>query len=160
MKILGIDPSLVATGWAVIEVEGGISNRLGVGVIKTSAKNIQADRLHTIAVQIVDVAHEYKPNYIAMESMYVGQNMRGAVMTAEVLGVIRLQLWRNGYHIMDYAPTQIKKAIVGKGNAKKDAVAKSVGVLLGISNLDLPHHITDALAVALTHSLAIEAIPF
>ena len=150
MKILGIDPGLANTGWAVIEVvHGGQPVVVETGLLTTDNKSIQAERMLVIVTNLVAVIERFYPEHIAMERVFVGPRNMRAVETAEVIGAIRYAFWQGGFYIHDYAPTTVKKMVAGKGNADKAAVAAAVQALKGGGAYS--NHESDAGAVALTH---------
>ena len=151
MKILGIDPGLANTGWAVIEVvQGGQPAVIETGLITTDNKTIQAQRIAVIVTNIVAVMERFDAEHVAMERVFVGPRNMRAVETAEVIGALRYRLWLDGFHVVDYAPTTVKKTVTGKGNATKGAVAAGVARIIG-HRAFISNHESDAIAVALTH---------
>ena len=149
MKILGIDPGLANTGWAVIEVvQGGQPVVVETGLITTDNKTIQAQRIAVIVTNIVAVMERFDAEHVAMERVFVGPRNMRAVETAEVIGALRYRLWLDGFHVVDYAPTTVKKTVSGKGNASKATVAAAVQAFTGYIG---SNHESDAIAIALTH---------
>ena len=149
MKILGIDPGLAKTGWAIVEVKKGVAPVvIDTGLLTTSRASIQAERVTTMVLGIAGVRGLYAPDAVAIERVFVGPRNMSTVETAEVIGALRYSLWVNGNYAHDYAPATIKKVIAGKGNAKKPAVAAAVKAITGY---EAPtNHESDAIAVALT----------
>lgn len=142
MRILGIDPGLANTGWAVLENKRYITS----GVIKTPSKQVLPARLQYISSSLAATAARHHIQHVAMETLF-GSHIR-IHRTAELLGAIRLTLWQLGYMVENVSPTQAKKAVGAKGHAKKNEVARGVAKAIKTYK-KMPHHETDACAIAL-----------
>ncbi len=150
MIILGIDPALSTTGWGVVKVNGNAASFVAGGVVKTNAKDSHADRLKTIYNDIQEIISIYQPDQVAVEEVYVNDNARTSLKLGQARGVSLLVPSLHNIPVFEYTPTEIKKAIVGTGRAKKEQVQHMVKTLLptaGFVTLDT----SDALGVALCH---------
>ena len=150
MIILGIDPALSTTGWGVVKVNGNAASFVAGGVVKTNAKDSHADRLKTIYNDIQEIISIYQPDQVAVEEVYVNDNARTSLKLGQARGVSLLVPSLHNIPVCEYTPTEIKKAIVGTGRAKKEQVQHMVKTLLptaGFVTLDT----SDALGVALCH---------
>ncbi|MEC8467283.1 MAG: crossover junction endodeoxyribonuclease RuvC [Pseudomonadota bacterium] len=150
MIILGIDPALSTTGWGVVKVNGNAASFVAGGVVKTNAKDSHADRLKTIYNDMQEIISIYQPDQVAVEEVYVNDNARTSLKLGQARGVSLLVPSLHNIPVFEYTPTEIKKAIVGTGRAKKEQVQHMVKTLLptaGFVTLDT----SDALGVALCH---------
>lgn len=145
--ILGIDPGLENTGWAVIK-DGRL---VGVGVILTSKKGSSQARLKKIYEEIQKIIKKEKVNVVSMESLFFAKNAKSALEVAEAIGVIKIAAEDLKVAVFEYTPLQIKMALVGYGRAEKEQVEVMVRQSLGIEENIKPSHASDAVAAALTH---------
>ena len=149
--VLGLDPSLSSTGWGVIRAEGNRLTHLANGQIKTKVSATLAARLAELAVALDIVIAEHRPDAGAAEEVFVNQNPGSTLKLAQARGVALMCLGRAGLDVGEYAPSLVKKAVVGTGGASKEQVRTMVSVLLPgvrIAGEDAG----DALAVAITHA--------
>jgi len=150
-RILGVDPGSRATGYGVIEKEGGHLLFVTCGVIRTANGQSFPERLQTIHDGLSAVIKEQAPVVAAVEDMFVAVNARSALKLGHARGVAILAAMRHGLSVHDYTPRMIKQAVVGYGNAEKVQVQQMVRVLLRLSaapSVDA----ADALAVAICHA--------
>lgn len=150
MIILGIDPALSTTGWGVVKVNGNAASFVAGGVVKTNAKDSHADRLKTIYNDMQEIISIYQPDQVAVEEVYVNDNARTSLKLGQARGISLLVPSLHNIPVFEYTPTEIKKAIVGTGRAKKEQVQHMVKTLLptaGFVTLDT----SDALGVAMCH---------
>jgi len=152
IRILGIDPGLSRCGYAVIDYDGRNAETVEYGLIKTSPKEDTSDRLSEIAVEIGRIIDEHKPAELAIERVYFHRNVSTAIDVAMVMGAAIVLAKQSGMAAKQYAPLQIKRAIVGVGRASKEQVQKMVMMHYGLEVMPKPPDVADALAVALTHA--------
>jgi crossover junction endodeoxyribonuclease RuvC len=145
--ILGIDPGLENTGWAVVDGEKLVE----CGVILTNPKKKSAERLEEVYNQVTDIIEKYKVSEMAWESLFFAKNAKSAIKVAEAIGVVKLAGRKAKLEMAEYTPLQVKMALVGYGRAEKDQVEVMVKTFLGRSEPITPSHASDAVAVALTH---------
>lgn len=151
MRILGIDPALGTSGWGVIDVNGQNSTFVSGGVIRTNAKDSDSVRLKTIHDGLRQIIDQFNPTHMAVEETFVNSNARTSLKLGQARGVPLLVAALYGLEIGEYAPSQIKKALVGTGRGDKEQVQYMVKTLLPtacFSTLDT----ADALAVAICHA--------
>ena len=152
MIILGIDPGLAHTGWGVIETRGSLMRARAYGCVTTTADEPIDVRLGRIYNQIASVIETYKPEHLAIESVYFGENTRSAIATAQARGVAIVACARGGLTVGEYTPMQIKQAVVGTGSADKHQVIYMVRTVLALDHEPRPDHAADALAAAVCHA--------
>jgi crossover junction endodeoxyribonuclease RuvC len=152
--VLGIDPGLANTGYGVVASRsrecGGLI-ALDGGVIRTRAQLAQERRLAQIHEALQALLAEHRPDAVALEELYFGQNARSAFAVGQARGVVMLAAGQHGVACSSYTPQQIKGAVCGSGRAEKGQVARMVRALLGLERDPRPDHAADALAVAICH---------
>ncbi|MBI2212365.1 MAG: crossover junction endodeoxyribonuclease RuvC [Acidobacteria bacterium] len=153
MKVLGIDPGSVATGYGIVsEVKGNLT-LIAQGSIRAGrVKDDFPARLQLIFEGLQEVIATHKPEAAAIETPFAGRNVRSLVQLAQARGVAVLAARLAGLEIFEYAPSAVKNAIVGYGRAEKPQVARMVKMLLpGMRDVALGPDAADALAVAICH---------
>jgi len=149
MLILGIDPGVAATGYGVIETEGGLK-ALEYGIIRTAAGTPQSERLREIHKQVEEIVRKHGPREIAMERLFFCRNTTTAISVGQAQGVILLAACVGGGAVFEYTPLEVKETITGYGRATKNQVQHRVKEILRLSDLP-PDDTADALAVAMCH---------
>lgn len=152
MRILGVDPGTLKTGFGVIEFDRGKFIPLEFGCITNSSKTPLAQRFSKIFRRLCEVIESAKPDCAAIETLFYCKNPMSAIKLGEARGVAILAAAEKGLSIYEYAPRRIKQAVVGFGSAHKSQVSKMVTSLLGLKEIKGPEDITDALAVAICHA--------
>ena len=153
MRILGIDPGSVTTGFGVIDSERGKLTLVEQGAIRTGRGDDLATRLETIYLALIEVITRARPDVAAVESPFVGLNARSLIQLSHARGVVLLAARVSGLPVHEYAPRAVKSAVVGYGGAEKEQVGKMVQVLLpSIRNVKLVSDASDAIAIAICHA--------
>ncbi|MFN4312224.1 MAG: crossover junction endodeoxyribonuclease RuvC [Ferrovibrio sp.] len=151
MRIIGLDPGLRATGWGVILAEGNRLSHVAHGTIRTNPDDELAWRLRTVHDALTEIIAEWQPQAAAVEETFVNKNPSSTLKLGQVRGVVLLAPAQAGLPVAEYAPTEVKKAVVGTGAADKDQVHAMVRRLLPgvtVTGADA----ADALAVAICHA--------
>ncbi len=152
MRVLGIDPGLATTGYAVLELSDGRWPRmLEAGVIRTPADTPLPQRLRMLYEDTRRLLREYKPDALAIEELFFAQNRTTAMAVAQARGVVLLAAHKIATR--SYTPLQIKQRIAGYGRAKKPQIQKMMKQLLKLKEIPKPDDAADALAVALCYLL-------
>src|SRR6266581_3347362 len=126
MRILGIDPGSISTGFGVIEETRGKLLLIEQGSINTSRGAELADRLCQIHEALIAVISRTSPAAVAVETPFAGQNVKSLIQLAHARGVILLAARSARLSVFEYAPRTIKSAVVGYGAAEKEQVARMV----------------------------------
>jgi crossover junction endodeoxyribonuclease RuvC len=148
-RILGIDPGSRLTGFGVIEVRRFKAVYVTSGCIRMQSKSMPL-RLQEIYTGISQIIEQYQPTVSAIEQVFMYRNAASALKLGQARGVAIVACVQHGLSVHEYAPTQIKQAVVGNGHADKIQVQHMIKVLLSLS--DTPQEdAADALAVALCH---------
>ena len=163
-RVLGIDPGLGTTGYAVMDDAVGSAASLGrlveAGVLRPKSKpsddfDLRLMELHQGVLEIID---EYAPQYLAVERLHThARHPRTAILMAHARGVILLAAQLRQLNIRGYAPTRIKKILTGSGRAPKEQMQVAVRIQLALEADPEPHDMADACAVALCHLASIRA---
>ncbi len=151
MRILGIDPGTRVVGFGVIE-DGGRLTLVEAGCVQAPARDPLPRRLARIGVDLRAAIERTRPDVIVIERAFFGRNAASLIALGEGRGVALLCAAEAGREIFEYAPAEVKKAVVGHGGAKKDRVGEMVTALLGLEQCPSPTDVSDALAVAICHS--------
>jgi crossover junction endodeoxyribonuclease RuvC len=153
VRILGIDPGSITTGFGVIDAERGRLALVEQGSISTTRGAELAARLQTIHEQMTVVIGRTRPVAVAIETPFAGKNVKSLVQLAHARGVILLAARCAGLEVFEYAPRSVKSAVVGYGGAEKEQVQKMVRLLLpGCAMLTMSADAADALAIAICHA--------
>jgi crossover junction endodeoxyribonuclease RuvC len=149
--ILGIDPGTLVTGYGIIELSGGATRLIASGMVRNGSDRPMPERLKLIHESLVLVIQKYRPDQAAVETAFYGKNAQSALKLGQARGVAILAAVAGGLPLAEYSPREVKKAVVGNGNASKQQVQYMIRSLLGMTGAPAPYDVTDALAVAVCH---------
>ncbi len=150
MRVIGVDPGSRATGWGIVDRNTSRLCGVAAGVIRACDAPLE-ERIRVIYHGLNHILIEYQPDVMAIEDMYFAPRMaQAALRLGHARGVILLAAAERGLSVHAYAPSIVKRAIAGHGQAKKDQVARMVEGMLGWKKVT-QSDTTDALAIALTH---------
>ncbi len=152
MRVLGIDPGSIITGYGVIDDIKGKLSPVVYGAIETKKKDSFPERLKMIFDALNKTIEDYKPDHIALENVFYGKSVKSAIKIGEARGVATLCSAIAKKPMFEYAPTVVKRAVVGYGNAHKAQVSEMVKIILALSEVPEKFDATDALAIAICHS--------
>ena len=152
MRILGIDPGYGITGFGLIECEHGQTRLLQCGAITTPANTDFSWRLELIYNDMVELLRISKPDAVAIEELFFGQNVTTGIGVAQARGVVLLAIRQAGLQVTSYKPMQVKQALVGYGNATKHQMMDMTKRLLHLQQMPKPDDAADAIAIALCHA--------
>jgi crossover junction endodeoxyribonuclease RuvC len=154
-RILGIDPGLQITGYAVVESAPLRPLVCEAGVIRSTegrAAAEMAQRIRSVYDGIIELIEQFRPQVVVVEQLYAHYNHpRTAILMAHARGVIFLAAAQHELPLISYNATRVKKTITGNGRAPKDQVQRTIQRELGLAELPEPPDVADALAVALCH---------
>jgi len=149
--ILGIDPGTLHCGYGILETERRQILSAGCDVISVNPKLELVERVTLIYDGLKKVLLEYQPDMAAVETIFYGKSIRAAFALGHVRGAILLLLNRAKIPIFEYSPREVKKSVVGNGNAHKKQVQYMLSQNLGIDLAGVSEDATDALAIAICH---------
>jgi crossover junction endodeoxyribonuclease RuvC len=158
MIILGIDPGTRHTGYGVLEVVGRRETVVDYGTVDPPAKLDLMVRLQRIGEAVEAIIAKHKPDELAIEMPFMGKNAQAMLKLGQVQGFVMKAALDREIPVTQYAPREIKKAVVGNGNAAKEQVWFMLRSQLGLTE-DRGLDASDALAVALCHAHRVEAGP-
>jgi crossover junction endodeoxyribonuclease RuvC len=155
LRVLGVDPAAAGpTGYAIIEREGRACRVLHYGALKVTAKRQKSSAgaaLQDVHALLCELITKFKPQVMAVESVFTALNMRTALRLAEVRGVVLLAAEQLGVEVRSYSPREVKACVAGYGHADKKQMQFMVRAQLGMKEIPEPSDAADALAVALCH---------
>ena len=151
MRILGIDPGYGITGFGVIEADRGKQSLITCGAITTPAGMDFSARLEIIYEDMRQLLEKAKPEAVAIEELFFGQNVTTGIGVAQSRGVILLAIRQAGLEVYSYKPMQVKQSLVGYGNATKHQMQDMTKRLLHLNAMPKPDDAADAIAIALCH---------
>ena len=149
--LIGLDPGLGTTGWGVIAAEGNRLSHIANGQLRTDSAAPLPARLAALHEALVALFATHRPQAAAVEEIFVNMNPQSTLKLGQARGVVLLSAALHGLEVGEYAPTMVKKAVVGTGGAEKAQVHAMVARLLPgvkVAGADA----ADALAVAITHA--------
>jgi len=152
VRIFGIDPGSVRTGYGCVETDGSRSVLVLCGTIAAPMKSSFPQRLLAIHDGLSRLLARTRPDCVAIENVFHAKNVRSALRLGHARGVAMLAATQAGLPVIEYSPAEVKRAVVGYGRAEKPQVQQMVQLLLGLAVPPSPHDAADALAVALCHS--------
>lgn len=150
-RILGIDPGLLHTGWAIIDTIGASRKYVASGVILPSPKMEMSVRLATIFRELDKLCDTFHPDVCSIEIIFVNKNPKTTLILGQARAAAIVAVANRDIPIYEYEPNTIKKALTGAGHADKSAIDKMVRILLPAANPKTPDE-GDAIAIALAHS--------
>ncbi|MBI4351494.1 MAG: crossover junction endodeoxyribonuclease RuvC [Elusimicrobia bacterium] len=152
MKILGIDPGLDRTGWAVLEKDGAAPPKLAAsGLIHTPKNTPLEKRLAAIYDGLSALVNAHSPDEAAIEEVFFSKRADTQANTTHARGVILLACEKGGVPISAYNPKLIKKTVSGSGAAEKRQMQRVVQLTLNLPAAPEPDDVADAMAAALCH---------
>jgi crossover junction endodeoxyribonuclease RuvC len=151
VRIFGIDPGSVRTGYGCVETDGRAVRLVACGAITAGTGDGFPQRLARIHRQLSALLEGCHPDYVAVESVFHASNVHSALKLGHARGVALLAAVDAGCPVVEYSPAEIKRAVVGYGRAEKHQVQYMIRILLGLAESPSPHDAADALAVAICH---------
>ena len=150
-RILGIDPGIHRTGWAVLSGNLNSPDLIAYGCIVTLSSQSEIDRLADIASNLNQICTRYSCDQAAVEKLYVAKNIKTVMAVSQARGVVLMTLAQNHCLIAEYTPLQIKQALTGYGRADKKQIQYMVKSLLKLKKIPQPDDAADAIAIAICH---------
>jgi crossover junction endodeoxyribonuclease RuvC len=154
LLVLGLDPGLALTGWALVEGGGGRLRLLGSGCLTTQAQLSEPQRLLALARQAEELLAKSGADVVAVERLFFQRNVSTAMAVSQARGVLLCAAAGQGLQVAEYTPGEVKRAVTGSGSAGKRQVARMVQLILGAKVLTTLDDVTDACAVGICHQHA------
>ena len=151
MKVFGIDPGSIRTGYGCIESDGRRHRLVICGAIRTVPRAALAHRLAQIHDELSKLISANRPDCVVIENLFHAKNVKSALVLGHARGVAVLAAVHAGVPVLEYTPAEIKASVAGYGRAGKSQMGHMVKLLLGLASAPKPHDASDALAVAMCH---------
>jgi crossover junction endodeoxyribonuclease RuvC len=148
MIVLGVDPGSRRTGYGVVDGTQKGFSVLGCGLIRCGASGTLHERIGELCVGLEEVIAGMNPEAVALETAFVGRNVRSALILGQVRGAVLATVMRHGLPVREYAPREIKLSVTGSGSARKEQVAAMLSHLLDLEEMPKSLDVTDALGIA------------
>lgn len=155
-RILGVDPGSRLTGYGIVDVIGTEIRHVTHGTLNIASTTGKAtlpleDRLLLIYQGLTQVIETYRPDTLSIEKVFFAKNPVSALKLGQARGAAILTAKILGLNVVEYAPTEVKSAIVGHGRADKDQVARVLEMMLGKQDFKTSDA-SDGLALAMCHA--------
>ncbi|REJ68309.1 MAG: crossover junction endodeoxyribonuclease RuvC [Planctomycetota bacterium] len=151
-RILGVDPGLNTTGYAVVETDGRQLDVVEAGIVRSRERDELAAKVQAIYDGLADVIRSLQPTVMAIEELYSHYDRpRTSILMGHARGVICLAATQADIAVVNYSATQVKKILTGSGRAPKLQIQEAIQRELQLDQLPEPADVADALAIALTH---------
>jgi crossover junction endodeoxyribonuclease RuvC len=151
VRIFGIDPGSERTGYGCVEALGSRHRLVICGALAAPPRATFPDKLNYIHAGLVALLAKHRPDCVAVESIFHSRSALSALKLGHARGIALLAASEAGLHVVEYAPAEVKRAVVGYGRAEKNQVQQMIKLLLGLDAAPRPHDAADALAVAICH---------
>jgi crossover junction endodeoxyribonuclease RuvC len=151
MLILGIDPGTIVLGYGLIESRQDEMTLVHFDTIKCKARSDMSERLLFLYDGLTAIVRKYKPDVMAIETPFVGENAKSALAIGKAQAVVLLIAAQNKKPIYEYSPAQVKHHVADYGASSKEQMQEMVKMLLDLDAVPQPHDAADALAVAICH---------
>jgi crossover junction endodeoxyribonuclease RuvC len=154
VKIFGIDPGSIRTGYGCVETDGSRHRLVNCGAIASRAGVELPNRLARIYDELSKLIRDASPHVVVIENLFHAKNAKSALILGHARGVAVLAAVQAGVPVVEYTPAEIKQAVVGYGRAEKQQVQRMIMLLLGLDRAPSPLDASDALAIAICHAHA------
>lgn len=149
MRILGIDPGTSLIGYGIVEVQNHRIQAVKYGNLKTPANIKNTERVKTVYNFFDKLTRKFRPDKLALESLFFFKNAKTITKVSEIRGVLMLVAAKNGLETSEFTPLQVKQAVASYGRAEKRQVQKMVKLILNLDKEPKPDDVADALAIAI-----------
>ena len=152
-RVLGIDPALTTTGYAVVSADDrGNVELLEGGLIRTKASEALEQRLKAINSTLAEIIEEFGPDEVAIEDLHSRyRNLKTAIIMGHARGVAMLAAGSAGVPVHHYQPTRVKSIVAGSGRADKAEMKRAVSMRLGLTEEISKEDVADAVGIAICH---------
>jgi crossover junction endodeoxyribonuclease RuvC len=151
MRILGVDPGTIVLGYGLIESVRDEMTLVHYDSIKCKARSDMSERLLFLYDGLTVVVDKYEPDVMAVESPFVGENIKSALAIGKAQAIVLLIAAQHGLPIYEYSPAKIKHHVADYGASTKEQMQEMVKLLLDLDEVPQPNDAADALAVAICH---------
>lgn len=155
-RVLGLDPGLTRTGYALISLRLREPKLEAYGCIFTEKVSGFGQRLLALESELTKLIRQHRPTHAALEQLFMTKNLKTAMAVSHARGVAVVTLARAKLHIQEFTPQQVKIAVTGYGRAEKQQVQRMVQRLFHLREIPKPDDVADAIAVAVAASLTLQ----
>lgn len=150
--MLGIDPGLATTGYAVLDKYDELNNLdlIKSGTIRTNSKSTKSTRLGLIFTELVELIELFQPDEVAVETQFIAKNVKAAMSVSEVRATALIAASRYGIPVWEISPREVKESITGWGNAPKEQVQLMLAAQINSKEIPSSLDASDAVAIGLT----------
>ena len=150
--MLGIDPGLATTGYAVLDKYDELNNLdlIKSGTIRTNSKSTKSTRLGLIFAELMELIELFQPDEIAVETQFIAKNVKAAMSVSEVRATALIAASRYGIPVWEISPREVKESITGWGNAPKEQVQLMLAAQINSTEIPSSLDASDAVAIGLT----------
>jgi crossover junction endodeoxyribonuclease RuvC len=151
MLTLGIDPGTATTGFGLVRQQNDKLSYVSCGCVITTPKETSQGRLAKIYHEIKELISIHRPDCVAVERLFFGENTKTAMAVSQARGIVLLAAAEGKVQVVEYTPLEVKTALTGYGKAEKRQIQQMVRVMLKLNDIPKPDDAADALAVAICH---------
>jgi crossover junction endodeoxyribonuclease RuvC len=157
--LLGLDPGLAITGYAVISVPPGQPKLIEAGILKAPRHHSIEKRLNELYQGLSEILESHSVQSMAIEQLYSHyERPRTAILMGHARGVFCLAAAQHNLEVHSYAATKVKKMLTGAGRAPKSQMQRAVQLQLNLPKVPEPPDVADAIAVALCHYFSMQSM--
>lgn len=149
MRVLGIDPGSITTGYGIIEMAGSKAIMVEAGYLSLAKAELPV-RLGEIYTRITEIIREFDPDVCAIEQVFFAKNAKSALTLGQARGAAICAAVNSHLPVSEYSAKQIKQAVVGTGGADKTQVQYMMKLIFGLTETP-QSDMADALACAMCH---------
>ncbi len=150
LRVIGVDPGTITTGWGVIEKNGNQIIYVKSGIINLGNNFKPPEKLRLLFENLKKVLDQFKPTALALETAFYSKNIQSTLRLGEARGVIMLCSAERDIKTFEYPPASVKLSVTGNGHASKEQIETMVRRLLRIPET-IKGDEADALAIGLCH---------
>lgn len=151
MRILGVDPGTIVMGCGVIDNQADNMSLISYSTIKCKARSNMPERLLFLHDELAQIVRQFKPDAMAVETPFVGENIKSALAIGKAQAMVLLVAAQHHIPVYEYSPAQIKQHVADYGASSKEQIQQMVKLLLELDEVPQPDDAADALAVAICH---------
>ncbi len=155
MRILGIDPGTVTTGYGVIDTGDDEIAMVDCGALVNKTSSPIGERLSHLYNGLMEIIERYQPDAVAIEQPFMGKNVKSALAIGRAQAVAILAAANKKIAVYEYTPAEVKQRVANYGASSKEQIQEMVRLQLGLSEVPQPNDAADALAVAICHIRAV-----
>ena len=150
--MLGIDPGLATTGYAVLDKYDELNNPdlIKSGTIRTNSKSTKSARLGLIFGELMELIELFQPDELAVETQFIAKNVKAAMSVSEARATALIAASRYGIPVWEISPREVKESITGWGNAPKEQVQLMLAAQINSAEIPSSLDASDAVAIGLT----------